>query len=115
MEELIFQWGTESSGSKTYKIKEGRKVAFINRFTFFDIDKDNKGTWQTGECQYKSFEHYWNEFIAHEHWLHYHPVFLHPDFKPFVREYLTNIPQDSLTKGELLKLAYWYDEIVNND
>ena len=112
-EELLFHWGTEGSGSELYKITSGRKVTFVNRFTFFDIDKDDNETWQNCERQYDSFAAYWIEFTEHPHWLHYHPVFVHPDYKPFVREFLIEIPQDSLTKGELLKLMYWLEEIVN--
>ena len=115
MEELIFHWGLEGYGAEIYQITENGKVRFLKRYSSMDMDENDDEIWRHGEVEYRSFEDYWNEFVSQEHWLHYHPVFLHPDYKPFVREYLTNIPQDSLTKGELLKLAYWFEEIVNED
>jgi hypothetical protein len=115
MEELIFHWGLEGYGAEIYRITEDGKVRFMKRYSSMDMDENDDEIWRHGEVEYKSFEAYWNEFVAQEHWLHYHPVYLHPDYKPFVREYLTNVPQDSLTKGELLKLAYWYEEIIHED
>jgi len=115
MEELIFHWGLEGYGAEIYRITEIGKVRFLMRYSSMDMDENDYEIWRYGEVKYTSFEDYWNEFVSQEHWLHYHPIFLHPEYKPFVREYLTNIPQDSLTKGELLKLAYWFDEIANED
>lgn len=115
MEELIFHWGLEGYGAEIYRITENGKVRFLMRYSSMDMDENDDEIWRHGEVEYKSFEDYWVEFVSQEQWLHYHPVYLHPEYRPSIREYLTNIPQDSLTKGELLKLLYWFDEIVNEN
>ena len=113
MEELLFHWGLEGYGAEFLRITENGRVRYFKRYSSMGMDENDDEIWRHGEVEYNTFEDYWNEFVSQEHWLHYPPVFLHQDYKPFVREYLINIPQDSLTKGELLKLAYWFDGIVN--
>lgn len=113
MEELIFHWGLEGYGAEIYRITEKGKVRFLKKYSSMDMDENDAEVWRQGVIEYGKFEEYWDEHVSQEQWLHYHPIYLHPDYKPFVREFLTNIPQDSLTKGELLKLVYWFEEIVN--
>lgn len=115
MQELIFHWGLEGFGAKLYRVTNNGEIRFLKHFSSMDMDENDDEIWRNGEVEYRSFEEYWNEFVSQELWLHCHPVFLHPEYKPFVRDYLTNIPQDSLTKGELLKLMYWFDEIINEN
>ena len=115
MEELIFYWGLEGYGAKIFRISENEKVRFLKRYSSMDMDENDDEFWRHGEVEYKTFEDYWNEFISQEHWLHYHPVFVHDDYKEYVRKFLSEVPPDSLTKGELLKWMYWFDEIVNEN
>lgn len=115
MEELIYHWGLEGFGAEIFRISEGGKERFVYRYSSMDMDENDDEIWRHGEVEFRSFEEYWKEFVSQEHWLHYHPVFVHDDYKPYVRAFLEEIPQDSLTKGELLKLMYWFDEIVNED
>ena len=115
MDELIFHWGLEGYGSKIFRITKDGKERFVNRYTSMNFDENDNDIWRQGEVGFVSFDEYWKEFVSHNHWLHYHVVFLHDDYKPFIREFLTEIPQDSLTKGELIKLIYWSEEIVNEN
>lgn len=111
MEELIFHWGLEGYSAEIFKITEDGKERFIMRYSSMDFDEHDNEIWRQGEVKYSSFDKYWEEFTSQEGWFLYHLVFLHNDYKPFVREFLSEIPQDSLTKGELLKLLGWFDKI----
>jgi len=115
MDELIFEWGLEGYSAEIYRITEKGTVRFKKRYSSMDRDEDDNEIWRHGEAEYKSFGEYWNEFVSQENWLHFHPIFLHQDYKLFVRGILEEIPQDSLTKGELLKFEYWYEEIIHED
>ena len=98
MEELIFHWGLKGYSAEIYRITENEKNRFLKRYSSMDMDENDDEIWRHGEVEYKTFEDYWNEFVSQEHWLHYHPVYLHPDYKLFVREYLTNILKIHLQK-----------------
>jgi hypothetical protein len=115
MEELIFHWGLEGFGADIFRISEGGKERFVYRYSSMDMDENDDEVWRHGEVEYRSFEDYWKEFVSQEHWLHYHPIFVHKDYKPFIREFLNGINQGSLTKRELLKLRLWLGEIVNEN
>ena len=115
MEKLIFYWGGEGYGSKIFRINEDGKKRFVNRYSSMDFDENDNEIWRQGEVEYGSFEEYWKEFISHAHWFHYHPVFIHDDYKPFIREFLDCLNQESLSEGERLQLDYWLGKIVNED
>jgi len=115
MDELLFHWGLEGYSVEIFRITEENQERFVKRFHSMDMDENDDEIWHRGEVECRSFEDYWKEFVSQEHWLHYHPVFVHEDYKSYVREFLIGIPQDSLTKGELLKLVYWFEVIVNEN
>lgn len=113
MEDLIFHWGLEGFGAEIFRITEGGKEQFVYRYSSMDFDENDDEVWRQGEVEYESFEEYWKEFVSQKYWLHYHPIFVHEDYKQFIREFLSRINQGSLTERELCKLSLWLEEIVN--
>ncbi|MEI6454801.1 MAG: hypothetical protein WCO93_00810 [bacterium] len=112
MEELIFHWGVEGFGAHLFRNVEKGKERFVLRFNSLMIDEDDNEIVKKGEVPYDSFTAYWKEFISQPTWFHYHPVFIHSDYRPFVYDFLLSVNRDLLTEQELDKLNYWFDEIL---
>lgn len=115
MDELLFSWSIEGYESKIYKVTMDGVDQFINRYSEMDSTKLNTETWQQSELKYNSFQAFWKEFTTESHWLNYYPEFVHQDYKTFIRKFLINIDQESLSSSEVLLLDYWIDSIVNED
>jgi len=111
MEERIFAWSLDGFGAKLFRITEPRKTRFVNRYSSMKVDESDQEVRRNGEFEYSSFEEFWKEFTDHPLWLRYRPIFIHKDYKPFLRDFFDNIPQGSLTMGEKLRVILWLHKI----
>ena len=111
MEELIFSWSLDGFGAKFFRITEAGNVRFVNRYCAMDLDETSQETGYSSEYHYGSFEEFWKEFTDQPSWLRYRPVFVHPDYKPFLRGFFENIPQESLTIGEQFRFIVWWHKV----
>jgi len=110
-EERIFAWSLDGFGSKLFRITEPTKIRFVNRYTPMDKDENDHEIKHNREFEYPSFEAFWREFTDHPLWLRFHPIFIHKDYKPFLRDFFANIPQGSLTMGEKLRFFLWLHKL----
>jgi hypothetical protein len=111
LEELIFHWGLEGYSAEIYRITENGTVRFPKCYSSMDMDENDDEIWRQGEFEYESFETFWKEFSDHPLWLRYRPIYIHKDYKPFLRDFFDNIPQGSLTMGEKLRFIIWLHKI----
>lgn len=75
------------------------------------MDMDENDVWSKGNVEYNSFEDFWMDFTDRPIWLRYRPIFVHKDYKPFLRKFFNDIPQGSLTMGEICRLNLWLFKI----
>jgi len=115
MQELIYKWNNEYYKSELFRIISGHKIQFLHKYSYLDLDNGKDDTWLDAISDNTSFEGYWNEFVNEENWLHQYLSFVHKDYKPFIRKYLENLDQETLSSSEQLQLDYWLDSIVNED
>jgi len=113
--QLIFQWGSERHGAKVYRIAENGKERIITYSSSIEIDSSSNETYRQKEVEYRSFTDYWNMFVDDEHWLQYHFIYFHEDYKQFFKEYLISINQGLLMQDELLGLQKWLAKVENEN
>ena len=111
MEDLIFAWSLDGFGAKLFRITEPSKIRFVNRYSSMEVDESDHELKRSGEFEYGSFETFWKEFTDHPLWLRFHPIYIHKDYKPFLRDFFDNIPQGSLTMGEKLRFILWLHKV----
>ena len=111
MEERIFCWSFDGFGSKLFRVTDNGKERFVNRYSSMDIDENHQEVRRNGEFDYPSFEEFWKEYTDQPLWLHNHPIFVHKEYKPYLRDYFEDIPQGSLTMGEICRLSLWLHKI----
>ncbi len=111
MEECIFAWSLDGFGSKLFRITETGNLRFINRYCAMDIDENVQAASLNGEYEYQAFEEFWEAFTDQPFWLRFRPIFIHKDYKPFLRDFFDHIPQRSLTMGEICRLTLWLHKL----
>ena len=111
MEKHIFSWSLDGFGSKLFRITENGKERFVNRYSSMEFDESDQEVRRKDEFEYESFEAFWKEFTDHPLRLRYSPLFIHKDYKSFLRDFFDNIPQGSLTMGEKLRFILWLHKI----
>ena len=111
MEERIFSWSLDGFGSKLFRITDNRKERFLNRYSSMEISEKDKDVLFNNDLEFYSFEEFWKEFTAQPLWLHYHPIFIHEDYKPFLQDFFSNINLRSLTMSDQFSLILWLHKI----
>ena len=76
-----------------------------------DTAENEQVVLSNGEVEYGSFEEYWSAFTDQPFWLRYRPIFVHKDYKPFLRDFFININEGSLTIVELFRQSLWVHKI----
>jgi len=105
MEQLLFHWGLEGGGSELYKVTEDGKDRIVKRSSY--VDAEDIDVWHQAETEYPSFEAFWVEAIKNDKWFWWHPVFIHDDCKPIIRESLGEIDLAGLSEYERSIIDEW--------
>ncbi len=60
------------------------------RYHYTSSDLENDKTTNTS-ARYSSFEEFWKEFIKNNRWFTLHPLYIHPEQRPFIKEELRKV------------------------
>ena len=86
--ELYFDISSEISGGSLYKIKdENGKELFV--FEHSSVDETTEDI-KVHKTAFNSFDSFWKE-LSKERWFYMHPLFVHPDIRPFIEEQLQHV------------------------
>ena len=84
--ELYFDISNESAGGSLFRITgDDGHTSFYYQHSTYDSDKDEMKVF---ESNYPDFAAWWKELKAGKHWFYNHPLFVHPDIRPLVKEEL---------------------------
>ncbi len=89
--ELFFDIVSDEWAGGLYRLNDdkGNKSFYYHRSSS-DLDED-KNTNAVIENNYNSFTEFWAEFIKDNRWFTLHPLYIHPDQRPFIKEELKNV------------------------
>ena len=83
--ELYFDISSETSGGSLYKVDdENGTSSFVFEHSIVDETTDEIKIHKTS---FTSFDVFWKE-IAKERWYYMHPMFVHPEIRPFIEQQL---------------------------
>jgi hypothetical protein len=86
--ELYFDISSEISGGSLYKIQdENGKDLFV--FEHSSVDETTEEI-KVHKTTFNSFDLFWKE-ISKERWFYMHPLFVHPDIRPFIEQKLQHV------------------------
>jgi hypothetical protein len=86
--ELYFDLSSEDSGGSLYRVKQPDGVAFLYNHSTIDPATDEVTVFDTW---YVSFEAFWKVLSQDPKWYYWHPLFVHPEQREFVREQLKGV------------------------
>ena len=97
MKEAFFQYGTEGGGETLYRHnKDGEIIFYTEGRSGGILDEEEIKKWKH---DYKDFNHFWNSYFTQlGNWYYFHPVFIHPDIRDFIKAALQKIQHDSFYK-----------------
>jgi hypothetical protein len=86
--ELYFDISSETNGGSLYKTEEGNgKEVFVFEHSIVDETTDEIKVHKT---TFNSFDSFWKE-LSKERWFYMHPLFVHPDIRPFIKQQLQHV------------------------
>ena len=80
--ELYFDISTEESGGSLYRQPDG---SFMWHHSTYNEEQDETKVFRTA---YPDFEAFWRVLTRDQEWYFQHPLFVHPEVRPFVRQQL---------------------------
>ncbi|HEY4109660.1 hypothetical protein [Puia sp.] len=87
--ELYLDISTEDSGGSLYRVIDGKgEAAFLYNHSQIDPLTDEVTVFDTW---YVSFDAFWKNLTTDPKWYYWHPLFVHPEQREFVREQLTRV------------------------
>jgi len=107
MENLLFHWGLEGSGSKVFRVSKNGSDRIVRRYSYMDFDENDDEIWRQGEIEHPSFDVFWQEATVNKKWFSRHPVYIHDECKPVIRKSIDGIDMTGLTETELLAVDGW--------
>jgi hypothetical protein len=89
MKELYFDINAEESGGSLYRIKdESGKISFLYNHSIYDANRDEIKIFETA---YASFNAFWQMLIKDKQWFYWHPLYVHPEQRDFIKEQLKQV------------------------
>lgn len=83
--ELYFDISTGEWGGSLYRQPDG---SFLWHHSTYNDDRDETKVFRT---PYASFDAFWKMITQDAAWYFQHPLFVHPEVRPFVREQLKGV------------------------
>ena len=84
--ELYFDISSENSGGSLYRVAEGGgEISFLYNYSISDAVT---GEVEVFDTWFVSWEAFWKMLTADPEWYYWHPLFVHPEQRAFVREQL---------------------------
>jgi hypothetical protein len=87
--ELYFDISSEESGGSLYRVKDERGGVFF--YYNYSTYNDKKDEIKVFEKQFPDFESFWKDLAQNAEWFYLHPLFVHPEQRPFIREQLKKV------------------------
>ncbi|MBS1562934.1 MAG: hypothetical protein JST39_01040 [Bacteroidetes bacterium] len=87
--ELYFDISNENAGGSLYRVQkdDGLVVFYYQHSTYDDVRDEVK----VFEDHYPDFNSWWQKITQDKQWYYQHPLFVHPDIRPFVKEQLQGV------------------------
>jgi len=115
MKELVFRWGSKEYGSRLFRANEKDKETFIECYLYRYLDETGrKEILRQGEEKYSSFEEFWKDFTNVEFWLPNTPVFIHNEYRAYLKEYFSTLDRSSFSEADEIFYDDWMD-LINED
>jgi hypothetical protein len=87
--ELYFDISSEKSGGSLFRILDpsGRATFYYSHSTYDDAKDEIK----VFESTYADFAEFWKELTKNAEWFYLHPLFVHPEQRPFIAKELKTV------------------------
>lgn len=106
MEILVFEYSAEGGGAAVYR-RDDRTV--YEEGESGGLLEDEEDPLQEWRHEYADWAAFWNQFSSHRLWYQFSPLYVHPDYRPAVREAIEAVvwPPDSDRWMQQVKMADW--------
>jgi hypothetical protein len=86
--ELYFDISSETSGGSLYKVADDHGTSsFVFEHSIIDETTDEI---KISKTSFNSFDAFWKEILK-ERWYYTHPLFVHPEIRPFIEQQLQHV------------------------
>jgi hypothetical protein len=90
--ELYFDIVSDEWAGGLYRIvSESGKLSFYYHHSLSDLEDDEHHKTRITETDYNDFASFWKTFILTPRWFTLHPLYIHPDQRPFIKEELRKV------------------------
>jgi hypothetical protein len=87
--ELYFDINSEAGAGSLFRItKPDGSHVFEYNYGAYDAETDNT---KVSETAYENFDTFWQELTKNKLWFYLHPLYVHPEQRPFIQEQLKSV------------------------
>ena len=111
--ELYFDIVSEEGAGALYCITASDgNTNFYYHYCASDLDSDRT---ETKESDFKDFTDFWKDFASDKKWFCLHPLYIHPELRPFIKQQLDNISWRLVTDDHwrIMYQRQW-NKVLNN-
>ncbi len=92
--ELYFDFVSEDGSAAVDRITNEQSDTYFNyQYSSSDLERDRM---MVAEKRFETFNEFWTTFVENKQWFCLHPLFIHPEQRPFIREKLKAVNWSSV-------------------
>ncbi len=88
--DLYFDIVSDEWAGGLYRLITESKVSFYYHHSLSDLEDDNNKT-TVSETNYPTFAAFWKQFTTNNRWFTFHPLYIHPEQRKFIKEELGKV------------------------
>ncbi len=88
--ELYFDIVSDEWAGGLYGIITETGISFYYHHSLSDLEDDNNKT-TVSETNYPTFAAFWKQFTTNNRWFTFHPLYIHPEQRKFIKEELGKV------------------------
>jgi len=114
--ELYFDIVSDEWSAGLYKLTAATgAISYYYHHTLSDLEDENHNTAVVTETNYPGFAAFWEYFTMNGRWFTYHPLYIHPEQRPFIKEELKKVNWTSVAdqKWRDMYQRQW-NKVLNN-
>ena len=112
VKELYFDVVSDEGAGGLYIIKDSGNASFYYHYTVTDLETDKT---TVSETCHPSFDLFWKEFTRNNRWFILHPLYIHPEQRPFIRKELQRVNWNVIADEKWREMyRQQWNKVLNN-
>ena len=112
VKELYFDVVSEEGAGGLYITKDSRNTSFYYHYTATNLETDKT---TVSETRHPSFDVFWKEFTRNNRWFILHPLYIHPEQRPFIKKELQKVNWNVIAAEKWREMyEQQWNKVLNN-